>query len=39
VAESRREFGNPEKKECPSLEAVTRRLVKTELIEKTKRVL
>jgi hypothetical protein len=35
VAEARGQFGNPEKRERPPLEAVTRRLVKPQQIEKT----
>jgi hypothetical protein len=35
VAEARGQFGNPEEGERPPLEAVTRRLVKTQQTEKT----
>jgi hypothetical protein len=35
VAEARGQFGNPEERERPPLDAVTRRLVKTQQAEKT----
>jgi hypothetical protein len=35
VAEARGQFGNPEEEERPPLEAVTRKLVKTQQAEKT----
>jgi hypothetical protein len=35
VAEARGDFGKPEERECPLLEAVARRLVKTQQAEKT----
>jgi hypothetical protein len=35
VPETREDFGNPEKGLCPSLETVTRRLVKTQQAENT----
>jgi hypothetical protein len=39
VAETRRQFGNPEEEERLPLEAVTRELAKTQLTKKTKCVL
>jgi hypothetical protein len=38
VAEGREQFGNAGERECPPLEAVTRGLVKTQVTEKTKRM-
>jgi hypothetical protein len=35
VAEVWGQFGNPEEGECPPLETITRRLVKTQQTEKT----
>jgi hypothetical protein len=35
VAEAQGQFGNPEEGECMPMEAVTRRLVKTQQDEKT----
>jgi hypothetical protein len=32
---ARRQFGNPEEGECQPMEAVTKRLVKTQQVEKT----